>query len=167
MQRIAERHQDRLYRLAYRLAGDVELAQDLVQDTFLKAFENLHRLRDGQALSHWLCQIATNLARDRWRTRKEVVPFDEEDEHLPGSPSDPTREVESRELGERIQQALMELPHPYREAFLLRYVEEMSHEEISGVLGIGLSAVKVRIHRACRMLRQLLPDYREQEGEER
>lgn len=166
MQQIVERHQDRVYRLAYRLAGDVEMAQDVAQETFLKAFENLHGMRDGQALSQWLCQIATNLIRDRWRAWKETVQFDEEDSNLPSPAPDPSREVESREIAERIQTALMDLPAIYREAFVLRYVEEMGHEEISSLLGVKLSAVKLRIHRACKMLRKLLPDFGASGGEE-
>lgn len=167
MQQIVERHQDRVYRLAYRLAGDAEVAQDVAQETFLKAFENLRHMRDGQALSQWLCQIATNLIRDRWKAWKETIQFDEEDCRLSCATSDPSREVESREIAERVQTALMGLPAIYREAFVLRYVEEMGHEEISSLLGVKLSAVKVRIHRACRMLRKLLPDFGASGGGER
>jgi RNA polymerase sigma-70 factor (ECF subfamily) len=166
MQQIVERHQERVYRLAYRLAGDIETARDVAQETFLKAFENLRGMRDGQALSQWLCQIATNLIRDRWKGRKETVQFDEEDPRLPGATSDPGRELEAREVADRIQTALMALPAIYREAFVLRYVEELGCEEISGLLGVKLSAVKVRIHRACRMLRKLLPEFAMSGGDE-
>lgn len=156
---LVERHQDRVYRLIYRMVGDIETAQDLTQETFLKALANLDGLDQGQALHRWLSLVATNLVRDLWRTRKDVVEFDEADLTLASSASRQSRDAEAREAGERIQAALMELPMAYREAFLLRHVEEMSYDEISMALDVGISAVKVRVHRARKMLRDLLPEY--------
>ncbi|MDP6016167.1 MAG: RNA polymerase sigma factor [Candidatus Latescibacteria bacterium] len=157
---LVERHQDRVYRLSYRLTGDVEAARDITQDTFLRLLQNLRRIEDGQALTRWLTRTATNLTRDRWRTRRDTVEFDDSFEE--GSRSSSSHLVEDAQLGERIQRALMELPHRYREAFVLRHVEDLSHEQMCDQLGIGLSAVKVRIHRACHMLRELLPEYEEE-----
>ena len=71
---------------------------------------------------------------------------------------DPTQRVERRELETRIQAALMELPPVYREAFVLKHVDELSHAEMCDLLGISRAAVKVRIHRACQMLRTLLTE---------
>jgi len=159
MRQLVERHQERIYRLVYRLVGHVETAQDLTQETFLRALENVGSLEDGRTLHRWLSQIATNLVRDLWRKRRDVVEFDEEDSSSPAEDGLPDQEVAAWEAGERIQAALMELPHTYREAFLLRHVEEMSYEEISEALDLGISAVKVRVHRARRMLRELLPEY--------
>lgn len=155
---IVERHQARVYRLAYRLVGDAEVAQDLAQDTFLRVLRRLHRIEDGTALTSFLTRTATNLARDHWRRRRDTVEFDEGDHGDVDGP-DPARDAASAQIGERVQRALMAMPHLYREAFVLRHVQELSHEEMCAQLGIGLSAVKVRIHRACRMLRDLLPEY--------
>lgn len=154
---LVERHQARVYRLAYRLMGDAEAAQDLTQDTFLRVLRGLHRIEDGTALTRWLTRTATNLARDLWRRRRDTVEFD--DGAFGDDGEDPARQAANAQIGERIQRALMALPYRYREAFVLRHVQEMSHEEMCAQLGIGLSAVKVRIHRACRMLRDLLPEY--------
>lgn len=159
MRQIVERHQERVYRLIYRMVGNVDVAQDLTQETFLKALQKLDGLHQGQALHRWLSQVATNLVRDLWRTRKEHVEFDESTLNLVSPFPHPGRDAESRQTGERIQAALMELPLTYREAFLLRYVEEMSYEEIGETLDLGLSAAKVRVHRARKMLRGLLPEY--------
>ncbi len=162
MRQIVERHQDRVYRLIYRMVGDVEVAQDLTQETFLKALQKLDGLHQGQALHRWLSQVATNLVRDLWRTRKERkehVEFDESTLNVASPFPHPGRDAESRQAGERIQAALMELPLTYREAFLLRYVEEMSYEEMGEALDLGISAAKVRVHRARKMLRDLLPEY--------
>lgn len=159
MRQIVERHQDHVYRLAYRLVGDTEVARDVAQDTFLKAFENLGSMNNGRALGQWLRQITVNLVKDRWKTRKKTVCLDEGDPEFPRSRFNPAQDVAVREMGEHIQAALMELPHTYREVFLLKYVEEMCYEEISDLLGISVPAAKVQAHRACKMLRRLLPEY--------
>jgi RNA polymerase sigma-70 factor (ECF subfamily) len=159
MRQIVERHQDHVYRLAYRLVGDADVARDVVQDTFLKAFENLGDMNNGRALGQWLRQIAVNLVRDRWKTRKKTICLDEQDPELPPSRLNPVHDLEIREMGTHIQAALMELPPTYREVFLLKYVEEISYEEISDLLGVSVPAAKVQAHRACRMLRRLLPEY--------
>jgi RNA polymerase sigma-70 factor, ECF subfamily len=156
---LIERHQQRVHRLAYRLTGDLEAAGDIAQETFLRLLNNLEHINDPQALSGWLTRTSTNLARDRWRSQRDTVEFDEtfhQDGSDRGSPGD---RVASAQMSEHIQRALMELPHRYREAFILRHVEELTHEQMCAELAIGLSAVKVRIHRACLMLRELLPEY--------
>lgn len=159
LHQIVERYQGRVYRLVYRMVGDVEVARDLTQETFLRALERMDGLQDGRALHRWLSQVATNLVRDLWRTRKDVVGFDESDPRLTPAFPLPSHQAEARETGERIQAALMRLPLVYRQAFVLRHVEELEYEEISAALEIGIAALKVRVHRACRMLRQLLPEY--------
>jgi RNA polymerase sigma-70 factor (ECF subfamily) len=161
MREIVERHQDRVYRLAYRLVGDAEAAQDITQEVFLKAFEKMGCVKKGRTLSQWLRQVTVHLVRDRWRARKEVVHFDEENPRLPPSKQDPAREAEAREVGERIQAALIALPRACREVFLLRYVEEIPYEEISETLGISVPAARVTAHRARKMLRGLLREYGE------
>ncbi|MBT3345881.1 MAG: RNA polymerase sigma factor [Gemmatimonadetes bacterium] len=160
-EQLVERHQERIYRLAYRLTGDPDVAADIAQETFLRALQSLDRIADGRAFTQWLSRTATNLARDRWRSRRDWVALeDEQADWQVGRPT-PQRDAESAQTGERIQAALMELPHRYREAFVLRHVEQMSHDEMCDELGISLSAVKVRIHRACGMMRDLLPEYDE------
>jgi RNA polymerase sigma-70 factor (ECF subfamily) len=96
---------------------------------------------------------------DRWKTRKKTICLDEQDPELPPSRLNPVHDLEIREMGTHIQAALMELPPTYREVFLLKYVEEISYEEISDLLGVSVPAAKVQAHRACRMLRRLLPEY--------
>ncbi len=152
-------YQDMVYSTALRLSGNESEAEDIAQETFLRAFENLRSLNDGHALSQWLTQITTNLVRDRWKTRKKTVCLEEDDPNLPRSGGNPAQDAEIQEMRARIQAALMELPHAYREVFLLKYVEEISYEEIRDLLKISVSAAKVQAYRACRMLRKLLPEY--------
>ena len=159
MRQIVEQHQDHIYRLVYRMVGETEVAQDVVQDTFLKAFQNLDAVQNGRALSQWLRQIAVNLVRDRWKTRKETRPFEEEQFEAPRSKSSPLSQTMARETETRIQAALMKLPDDYREAFVLKHIEELDYQTISTTLNTSVSAAKVRVHRACKMLRDLLPEY--------
>lgn len=163
MRQIVERHQDYVYRLAYRLLGDVDMAQDITQDTFLKALGNLKRLQNGRALRHWLAQIATHLIQDYWKTQKTEVPFDEAEIAITHLDSDTEKHVESRDLREHIQSALMTLPLIYREAFVLKYVDEMNYQEMAETLEVGIDALKVRVHRACRMLRKQLSKFQNNE----
>jgi RNA polymerase sigma-70 factor (ECF subfamily) len=167
MQQIVARHQDRIYRLAYRLVGDLETARDITQETFLRALQSLAQLHDGRTLGHWLCQIATNLTRDRWKQRQDWVEFDEQDPDGPHSSADPGHDAEVEEMEERLQAALMALSYPCREAFLLRHVEGMSYQAIGAMLSVPAASVRVRAHRARGMLRALLPEYGPTEGEAR
>lgn len=157
-QALIERHQERIHRLAYRLTGDSDVAADVAQDTFLRMLQHLHRIDDPKALTAWLMRTCTNLSRDRWRAVRNLVEFDEIT-HEPASDMAGPDGGAAAQMSERIQLALMELPHRYREAFVLRHVEELTHEQMCAELELSLSAVKVRIHRACRMLRELLPEY--------
>lgn len=159
MREIVERHQDHIYRLAYRLIGDIDKAQDVVQDTFLKAFQNLDAVQNGRALNQWLRQIATNLIRDRWKTQKDTCMFDETHPDARQSTTTPLHNTQERETEAHIQSALMTLSPDYREAFVLKHVEELDYKTLSTTLNITVSAAKVRVHRACQMLREQLSQY--------
>lgn len=164
MRQIVERHQDHLYRLAYRLTGDIDIAQDVIQDTFLKAFKNLDAVQNGRALSQWLRQITTNLIRDRWKKQKDTCQFEETHPQAPTSNITPIQVLQAQEMETHIQEALMALPPKYREAFVLKHIEELDYDTLSTTLNISKSAAKVRVHRACQMLRDQLPQYQSRQG---
>ena len=136
---LVRRHQGRILRLAtYLLSSDAD-AQDVTQEVFLRAHGNLARLEQGASFSAWTRLVATrlcfNLRRDRaTRTRNEQA-----DEEPSTSPSSARTAVEW---------TLAQLPYPYREVLILRFVEELSLEEIAQTLDIGLSAAKMRLTRA-------------------
>ena len=137
---LVRRHQGRVLRLAtYLLASDAD-AQDVTQEVFLRAYDNLSRLEEGSSFAAWTRVVATrlcfNLKRDRaTRARNEQTDVEEGTT----SPSSARTAVEW---------TLAQLPYPYREVLILRFVEELSLDEIAQTLDIGLSAAKMRLARA-------------------
>jgi RNA polymerase sigma-70 factor (ECF subfamily) len=146
---IAQTQQCYIYRLSYRLCGNQVEAEDLAQETFLKAFENLAGFRQEASLRTWLCRIAVNvyLAKRRKRPKHESITL----EILPPPDwsSNPERVVIKRELLWCINHTLQQhLPHNYRTILVLRELEQLSYEEIAAVLNVSASTVRSRLHRA-------------------
>ena len=105
--------------------------------------------------------VPRNLIQDRWRTRKETVSFEEDHPAVPASPfPDPEQDLMDGEIAGRIQEALMHLSESNREAFVLRYVDDLSYEEVGEILGVSVAAARVRAHRACKELQSHLMDIR-------
>jgi RNA polymerase sigma-70 factor (ECF subfamily) len=158
----------RLLSLARRILSCPEEAKDVVQETFLAAFQSLDRFREEAKLSTWLSRIAVNHCLMRLRTRRrkpeqqldELLPKFQPDGHSvqPAVPWDVSvdTEVERREVFSLVRSAIDELPDNYRTVLLLRDIEELTTEEAAGILGITTNTVKVRLHRARQALRTLL-----------
>lgn len=160
------RHQRRLYRIALGYLRDPDLALDAVQETFVKAFQSAARW-DGRAeVAPWLVRIAVNESIDQYRkvrrrrTSEEPLPEDDHSGRLTVEGAAPDRRVLGREIGERIQAALLGLPDRQRAVFVLRHCEEMSLEEIAESLHMNLGTVKSALHRAVRRLRERLEGVR-------
>jgi RNA polymerase sigma-70 factor, ECF subfamily len=167
---LARRHRDRVYRLALRITRDAQDAEDVLQETFLSVYRKLDEFREEAAFTTWLHRVAANHALMKLRKRRSTIQttsMDEVGERFDEGGNMPTpggswHEVgkldaaEKRELRERINQAVDELPEIYREVFLLRDVEELSTEEVADVVGIGVPNVKTRLHRARLLLREKL-----------
>jgi RNA polymerase sigma-70 factor (ECF subfamily) len=142
---IFERFQSPIVNYVYRLVGDWETANDLAQDTFLKAYTALPRTGEDLQISPWLYRIATNTALDSLRRRKRItwVPF-KLDMEPPALHSDPApRQAES----DAIQRALAQVPPDQRTCLVLNMYQGLSYKEISGILGISVNLVAVRIFR--------------------
>ncbi len=142
---IFERFQTPIVNYVYRLVGDWEVANDLAQDTFLKAYSALPSTEPSLQISPWLYRIATNTALDSLRRRKRItwVPFKLEMEP-PAPQSDPApRQAES----DAIQQALAQVPSDLRTCLVLNMYQGLSYKEIAGVLSISANLVAVRIYR--------------------
>jgi RNA polymerase sigma-70 factor, ECF subfamily len=156
---LVQRYQKPIYNLMYRMTGSCEDALDLAQETFIKAYEALHRFRGGERFFPWLYSIGLNHSRNFLRRNKARRTVDME-EWEPGSGLDYPGQEEDRlcaRLDSRsIRNALDQLPVDYREAIVLRYHEEMSMEEIAAALRISLSGAKMRVHRGLEKLRDLL-----------
>jgi RNA polymerase sigma-70 factor (ECF subfamily) len=165
---IVQRHNRRLFRVARAVLHDDVEAEDVVQDTYLRAFSRLEAFRGDAALSTWLTRIALNEALGRLRRRRPMVDLEkllEIDEALgttsmtlprPTAGTDPEADAARGELRAVLEQAVDELPEAFRLVFVLRTIEEMSTEETAQHLGIKPEAVKTRLFRAHRLLRGAL-----------
>jgi RNA polymerase sigma-70 factor (ECF subfamily) len=141
-------------------------AEDTAQEAFLKAFRNLSGFRAESKFSTWLVSITLNEARSRLRRGQAVKiesldDFESEQRHVsPAVLTDwreiPSEALERLEVRLLLQEAIVNLPHIYREVFLLRDVEELSVNESAEALGISVASVKVRLHRARMMLQKKL-----------
>ncbi len=152
---IVRRYRDRLTNFVYRYVHDRREAEDLVQDTFLKLYQNKHAYKEIAKFSTWIYTIAANLAKTLLRKRKtrKLMFFsrlgpEDKDLDLP-SKDRTTQEILESEHGEKlIQQAISKLPEHFRIAIILRDVQELSYEEISNIIGKPIGTVKSRINRA-------------------
>jgi RNA polymerase sigma-70 factor (ECF subfamily) len=161
-EQIVRRYQRPVISLIARMTGDRELAEELAQDTFVKAYRNLAAFDTTRRLSSWLFRIAHNTALDSLRrSRPRIVSLDAtaedgvETADVPPAPAqaDP---VERRALGQAIDAALRTLRPEYRAAITLRYDENLSFAEIGHVLGVPETTARSHVHRARKELAQQL-----------
>ncbi len=157
---LVTRHQDGLYAMALRLLGRPEDACDVVQETFTRAYVNLPNLRGG-SVRGWLYRVALNAGHDVLRrgVRRPEDPLDRGDGKildLPDPGIGPDAVAEGRERARVVRQALLALPLDYREAVVLRDVNQLSYEEIAEALRVPLGTVKSRLSRARAMLAEAL-----------
>ncbi|WP_425393530.1 RNA polymerase sigma factor SigE [Actinokineospora enzanensis] len=154
---VVREHGDRVYRLAYRLAGNAHDAEDLTQETFIRVFRSLTAYKPG-TFEGWLHRITTNLfldmVRRRSRVRMEGLP--EDTDRLEGDEPSPEVVYEETHLDPDLQASLDELPPEFRAAVVLCDVEGLSYEEIGATLGVKLGTVRSRIHRGRQALRTSL-----------
>ena len=167
--RLLAAHQDKLYRVAYRMAGHHEDAQDLLQDALLEAYRSFKRFQRGSYFDKWLYRIMTNTFIDRQRHRKRVGRIESLDAPLPGMEEgetagrelpdwkdEPSRRILQEMFDEPIQRALDALKPEFRMVLILADVEEFSYEEISEMMDTPIGTVRSRLHRARDMMRQML-----------
>ncbi len=152
--RLVDRYYDRCARFAVRMLGNRDDAEDALQATFLRAYRALDRYQERDKFSAWLYRILVNQCRSiaARRAHRDRV-FVREEAVLLNAP-DNSRQSWSGEDEEFVQRVLAELEPLLREAFLLKYVEELSYEEMSALTGVGVSALKMRVKRACDRLRE-------------
>jgi RNA polymerase sigma-70 factor (ECF subfamily) len=171
---LIRRYERPLFSLLFRMVRDRELAEDLAQETFVKALNAIESYRPEFKFSSWIFKIANNAAIDHLRRREldtlslEGSPQAETPEaieatalQIGGRQESPLAEVEARELGSQIEAAIAQLRPEYRSCILLRHVEGRAYEEIAEILSLPLGTVKTYIHRARNELRQALAHLRE------
>jgi RNA polymerase sigma-70 factor (ECF subfamily) len=169
---LVSRYQARVYRLAFRLTANEADARDVLQEAFLSAYRGLPRFRADSRFSTWLYRIATNAALMHRRARarrpteslEAFLPrFDADGVHA-AEPADLLAASRAEELldrkalAEKARAGLDRLPDIYRDAFVLRDLEELDTSEVAQLLGIEPAAVRQRVHRARLMLRGYLSD---------
>lgn len=169
---LVMRYQDRIYNLIFRMTRQAHIAEELAQETFLKAFANLGRFEGTSRFYTWLFRIAKNLTLSYIRRGRKVkfVPFvhSEDDDPAGGDAftatlaakrqKSPDRQAMSNETHRRIEDALAALDEEHRVMVLLRDMEDMSYEEIGDILELPVGTVKSRLHRARGNLREKLAD---------
>ncbi|RZU30427.1 RNA polymerase sigma-70 factor (ECF subfamily) [Blastococcus saxobsidens] len=156
-EQVVRDHSARVYRLAYRLSGNAQDAEDLTQETFVRVFRSLADYSPG-TFEGWLHRITTNLFLDMVR-RRQRIRFDalpEDTERLPGRAPSPEQVYADTHLDPQVQAALDALPPEFRVAVVLCDIEGLTYEEIAATLGIKLGTVRSRIHRGRVQLRQAL-----------
>jgi RNA polymerase sigma-70 factor (ECF subfamily) len=171
---LIHRYERPVFSLIYRMVRDRALAEDLAQDTFVKVLNALESYRPEYKFSSWIFKIANNVAIDQLRRRElDTLSLDgapdartaDEIEATALQAVDrtetPLAELESRELGSLIEQAIGRLRPEYRACILLRHVEGRSYEEIAEALDLPLGTVKTYIHRARHELREYLEPYKD------
>jgi RNA polymerase sigma-70 factor, ECF subfamily len=163
---LVERHSRAVYRLAHRMTGNPQDAEDVVQETFLKAYRQLGRFESRANFGTWLHRIAVNCSIDLIRSRKhQETSHDATDLDLLDTSDDqrvdpsPERLMLSTEVQEKVGRAMEGLTHMERAAFVLRHFEGQSIEEIGSALGLKANAAKHSIFRAVRKMRLALEPF--------
>ena len=155
---LVDAYQKHVYNLCYRMLGESESAEDAAQETFLRAYQHLHRYDRKRPFATWLLSIAAHYCIDRLRRRKFSITSIDQDEdeggfELPDSDApNPESEVVHSEQREQMQGLLKRLDSVDRAAIVLRYWHGCSEAEIADTLNLTVSAVKSRLHRARREL---------------
>jgi RNA polymerase sigma factor (sigma-70 family) len=154
-ERMVHEHQDRLYALGYALTGNRHDAEEVAQDTLLRAYralvtytpERIHELKQKA----WLHRIAVNVARNRYRgLRPKLVELNGSEQDV--APGPESRAVSRAEIDD-VAASLAALPQKYREAVVLRFVQDLPYAEVAETLGQPVGTVKSNVHRALKMLR--------------
>jgi RNA polymerase sigma factor (sigma-70 family) len=156
-EQVVREHSARVYRLAYRLSGNAQDAEDLTQETFIRVFRSLASYSPG-TFEGWLHRITTNLFLDMVR-RRQRIRFDalpEDTERLQGAAPSPEQVYADTHLDPQIQAALDALSPEFRAAVVLCDIEGLTYEEIAATLGVKLGTVRSRIHRGRVQLREAL-----------
>jgi len=162
---LVSRYESKVYSLALRMVRNPEDAEDVLQDTFLRAYRGIKSFQGASTFSTWIYRITANSA--LMRLRKKQLPTvsidDAEERETPVNIADwtpgPVEQLLSQELQHEMDEAIEALPPEFRQVFVLRDVEEMSNAEVAEILDLSVAAVKSRLHRARLKVRNRLAGY--------
>ncbi len=157
---LVTRYDKRLFNVMYGLTGDYHDALDLTEEAFIRAMRAYPRFRGDSDPFTWLYRIAVNVLKKRHRKNARRAELWQEHQERDPAPRAHTRtaeqEVLEKERAAAVRTAIAQLPAPFREAITLRYIDEMSYEEISAAAGCSIGTVKSRISRGKALLGELL-----------
>lgn len=161
---LMEKYEKQIYRRALRVSGNVEDARDLTQEVFLRVYLRLNSYKGDAPFGKWIHRVATNLWIDRSRKKKiPIVPWPEWEDgeearsaEFPSATPGPERVLEERESLEEIASAVRRLPQRYREAFVMKNLQDRRYEEIAEALDCPAGTVKSRVFRANGLLKMYL-----------
>jgi len=161
-EQLVKRYQKKIYYLAFRMTKDHDSADDLAQETFVKAFTSIKSFKEEHDFYPWIFRICMNLSINYLKRKKftvsesELLPLKLEEKE---GTSDPMSELMKEELLERINSSIDQLPPPFKAVFILKVYEELSYEEIAKTLKISTGTVMSRLFRARERLQKSLKDY--------
>jgi RNA polymerase sigma-70 factor (ECF subfamily) len=170
---VALPHLNAVYHFAYNLTGNALDAQDVLQETYLKAYRFFNSFQPGTNCKAWLFQIAKNTFINRYRKQSrepDKVSYDAVEEFYDtlrpsdGALHDPEQAFFANLLDDEITSALRELPEQFREVLVLSDLQDMTYEEIAEIVGCPIGTVRSRLHRARKLLRERLYLYARQYG---
>jgi RNA polymerase sigma-70 factor (ECF subfamily) len=153
---VVERHRRSVYQLCFRFVGNHEDASDLSQDVFLRAFRGLQSFRGGSSLKTWLYRIGVNVCLNRVAVKKPLTEDIDARQHVDRQRESAVDRVLREERGVRVRAAIAQLPPKQRATLVLRMYQELSHEEIAGVLDSSVGAVKANFFHALGSLKKIL-----------
>jgi len=155
---LVRRHYAPVVNVAYRLCGEATLAEDMAQETFLRAWSNLESIRPSASLKNWLYRIAVNATLDVLRRRSDAPMEDEVVQMVMDPAPDPETAMIAKESAEQLHGLLRTLPDTTRSVLVLREYGELTYQEIASVLDIPIGTVMSRLNYARTRLRDLLKE---------
>jgi RNA polymerase sigma-70 factor (ECF subfamily) len=162
---LVQLYKDKIYYLAYRMLNNKQEAEDAVQETFLRVYTNLHKYDENQKFSTWIFRIGTNLCIDRLRRRKNTYSLDADMTDgegndfyslMPADEDTPEKQIIVSETRQQIRSAIDALPEKYKSVVILRYLHDLSLQEISDILEMPVTTIKTRVHRGREYLKKKL-----------
>lgn len=161
---LVDRHSSMVFHLARRFSNNEETVKDLAQQVFVKAYEKLESFRGNASFSSWLYRLSMNHFRDYAKNiRRKNQRFSEMEDYQVdatlGHDDMPDEDIQLEEQSEKLYDALEQMSEEYSEPLLLKYRDGMSYKVISNRLGVSVSALKVRVHRARKELKQIMSRY--------
>ncbi|HIU10482.1 MAG TPA: sigma-70 family RNA polymerase sigma factor [Candidatus Avidehalobacter gallistercoris] len=160
---LVKRYEKQIFSMAYRLIGDYDEAADLAQEAFLRIYSQLRRYDPGKKFFSWMYRVAQNTCLNALAKKPaNVIPVERAEEYfgdeVKTGASEPEQDYLNREIRQSIDQAIAGLPDNYRDVIYLRYIEDMSYQQIADVLNLPISTVETRLFRGKKQLQQRLKD---------